>query len=490
MKVLLINSDSDFILNALTVPLGLMSIATMLNKNGHEAKIIDRSWQFDKPEKLISDLKPDVVGISISSSVCVRDAVAVSKRIKKCGVPLIWGGSFVTMDAECAVRSGLPDYVSVGEGEFTWLELADALRDGTPPEDVPGLMYLRGGEVVSSPERPLCPLSELEPLDWSLISPEHYIQRYIHCSRMIFTYASKGCTSRCTFCTNPLLHRCAYRIRPIDHVMADIEYLVKNHGIDGIYFSDECWCARREDAEEFCRQIKERGLNIHWGAQLSLGIYSEKELRMMYDAGCRWLLFGIESGSHDILQQMKKIRKPGIELETIHLCNKIGISVVASFIAGFPGETPEQLRDTVRIAIQLSKEIVSFCHFTLMPGSEMYRNLLSDGKVAPKKRFADWSRAAATNRVDVNYSQVPPKELRVVRASFRWNNFKKTPDEKKEHAVAAVAVTDTLRNLARRRISTVIPALYRAVKEFLTVFWFSHAYPGVKKKYGLDKIGK
>ena len=101
----------------------------------------------------------------------------------------------------------------------------------------------------------------------------------------------------------------------------------------------------------------------------------------MYDAGCRWLMFGIESGCREILKCVKKgINYKNIE-QTCSDCADTGIVVRAGFIIGFPGETENNLKETAALAMRLKTSQVSINYYTIVPDSEAYEQLLRDGTI-------------------------------------------------------------------------------------------------------------
>ena len=123
---------------------------------------------------------------------------------------------------------------------------------------------------------------------------------------MLYLHASKGCPAACIFCSNKQYHQSCNRCRDPKHVLNDIDRFVLDYGCDGIYFSDELFCPRRELRTMLCEGLISRRYELVWGCQMRLGVLNEEDVKLMYRAGCRWILFGIESGSKERIDAIKK----------------------------------------------------------------------------------------------------------------------------------------------------------------------------------------
>ena len=136
-------------------------------------------------------------------------------------------------------------------------------------------------------------------------------------------------------------------------VIRDIDYLYSK-GANGIYFSDELFIPQREKRTALCEMLIERGYDLTWGCQMRLGVLNEDDVKLMYKAGCRWILFGIESGNPERIKTIKKNIDLSIAKETIAWCENAGMTVQASFIIGFPEET--ELKRCFAHALHLTDE--------------------------------------------------------------------------------------------------------------------------------------
>lgn len=487
MNVLLIEPAVGFYDRTMSTPLGLLSIGSYLKYHGHRVRILDRNFDQTKLKTVAFDFAPDVVGVSVMSSRALTDAIGVSKTVNELGLKVIWGGQLPTFYPELVIKEDYVDIVSVGEGEETWLELLDRFSNGEDIDGVLGIVYKKDGAVVRTACRPFSDLSKFPPTDWSLIEVPRYMQTYIGCEKMMYLYSSKGCPGHCAFCSNVTYHKSKHRDRPNEQVVAEIRYLHDNYGLDGVYFSDEVWRLRRSDMQDFCARMKAEDMPVKWGVDLRVGIFNEEDYRLMYDAGCRWIFFGIESGS----REMQKIIHKNIDYDaikpTVEMLNNMGYTTMSSFIVGFPGETEEQLHDTAAMISDLPIGLTPIFHFTPMPGTEFYEKLVADGRLRAPRKLEDLLEVVPTETLGVNYSNVPDRDLKVVRNWFHWKSFtrKNAISDGKPFEFARQTIKSTLREITQKGMVHFFVNAFSAVCEFLYVFRYSHMYPGVKKKYGL-----
>ena len=297
MKVLLVNPSTGYYTRALFNPLGLVAIGSYLRSVGHEVKLEDRCIHKEKFEKILDEFHPDLVGVSVMSGRTLKDAAKVSKIAKKRGLPVSWGGAMASMQPDILLKEVYVDTIIFSEGEYTFQELIETLQGKRSLSTVKGLFYKENGKIIKNGPRPFADLGDFPISDFSLIDVEKYMQPYLGCKRMMYLYSSKGCPCNCAFCSNPVFHRSCHRTRPNEIVISEIKYLIENYGLDGVYFSDELWVTKRSDMLDFCRRVKEEDLHFHFGIQTRIGLFTREDFQILYESGCRWALFGIESGS-------------------------------------------------------------------------------------------------------------------------------------------------------------------------------------------------
>ncbi len=312
------------------------------------------------------------------------ETAAAIKRLSP-GTSVALLGSHVTyFDRETVAENPAVDSVIRGEFEVTAADLARALDTGADLSRVLGLTYRDGnGDVRRNPDRPL-----FEPLDQMpfparhIVKGEGYRAGIYSGGRPTAMISSRGCPYRCTFCLWPdTLYGHAFRPRSAVNVVDEIEQAVRTYGHDEIYFDDDTFTIDRQRVLDICRLIQERGLHreVEWIAQCRVDTVDREMLEAMKAANCGYILFGVESGSPEILKKMRK----GITLDNIRAAFKqtreVGIKTQAFFLFGIPGETQETIRQTIEFAKELNASSTQFAVAIPHPGTTLYEECRAKG---------------------------------------------------------------------------------------------------------------
>ena len=484
MRVVFFYPQIEKSIKASSVPLGILSIASFLKSKGHDVTICDRFFTSEKAETTLQKYSPDIIGISVISNLFIKDAMKIAKAAKDIGIPVVWGGSLSSVISKEILESGLGDYVSINEGEFTWLEMAEAFDEGRAFDGIKGLAYLRNGEYIRTEDREFIDLSVLPKLDWTLVDPKQYFRSEYDCEKVITTYFSKGCTGRCTFCYNHKFHCSKRRQRPLEYVIEEMRYLKDMHGARGFDFTDDLMFANREQVEDFCKAIIDSGLNIKWYGFISINLVNDAQgYELLYKSGCRSLTYGIESGSPRILKSVGKNMKLDKIKSNIELCAKSGIVPVTSLMLGFPDETEEDLIATISLAKELKGGMVFFGFYTPVPGSKMYEELVNSGKISPLKTLKDHANVNFAEQISVNVSGVPSVELSAIRKYFRLRSLKyKSSNSSNEHIFNLFK--SIFKSMSGRGLKHFIKGgVYSFINFVDALGIFFH--PKIRKKYGL-----
>ncbi|MCL2194868.1 MAG: B12-binding domain-containing radical SAM protein [Oscillospiraceae bacterium] len=481
MNVLLINPDMGLCLLPKTVPMGLLSIASYLQTHHHSVQIYDRNVNRTSLKKIVEQFSPQVVGVSVTTSYHIDDAMAISRYFREHNIPVVWGGHMATIIPELILQQRAADYVVLHEGEITFHELLQALENNTSVAQIDGLTYLdNNGNFVQTPDRAFACLAEFPMLDWSLVRPEKYLDTFMGHRNVFRLYTSKGCPGRCTFCVNESFNRRSYRARPFLHTSSDIDHLIEHHGVDTIVFYDELFGMDKQALRELCDFLRSR--NIIWGAQTKIGVLSPDDMQHMYDCGCRWLTYGIETGSAEM---QKRIRK-GISLDKIdkdlQVCANIGIAAAGNFIIGFPDETKDQLRETVALILRSNFYRSMANIFSPIPGTKLYGELVETGRILACETLEEWSKTAIISFYGTtsNFSAVPTRHLLVLQNYIHWRSL--FSQNKK---LAQGMLKSTLGSLTQRRLWGMIRLGISFIKLFFSVAWYRFAYPDIRREYGL-----
>lgn len=494
MKVMLINPTTKFNARSVSLPLGLISIAGYLKQLGHTVLLLDASVNMIDFDKEIENFHPDIAGISVIGHKSLPDAVRISKILKKYEITVAWGGPLASCIAKTFLNYYYIDYIFTGEGELAWAELLEGMEKGTDISEIYGLASLKDGKYHFRGQHSLADLSTFPKMDFSMVNPEAYFQKTFGCERMLHICSSKGCPNHCTFCYNRDFNLSQYRKRPLNDVMDEIRYLVENHNMDGVYFTDEIWANTREEMLEYCKAFKESNLDFKWGCQTTIGRFTREDYKLMYNAGCRWIFFGIESGSQTLLKKLGK----NIDFEKIESnlsdCYDSGIVTIAAFIVGIPYETEEDLKKTVELAKRVKASYYSINFFYPVPNSVLCNQLERERIFTPPQEPKEIFRQRPVEKLQHNLSEIKPLELKVIRSYFMMQSFLGT-NVKPENGqsklfFAKKTVIEALQSTLHHGFANFLGQVYYSGKEFITAVFYAFCFPKIRKKYGLFKNHK
>jgi len=362
-------------------PIGLMYVKSYVEKNSHH-KV--RLFNFQKPrppgmdefKKLLLDFRPEVVGITVMTWFWYHavEVASVVKELLPDSVVVAGGAHVRVYPAETLSRPEFEAAV-VGEGEITFLELLHRLDKGESLEELAGAWYKSDGKVLENIARPVhkrpddFPFpdrSEFDPLQHQVI-----IDRLSPSAVMI---GGRGCPNRCTFCQN---YDRVYRTREPALVVDEI-IECKELGYRSIDFYDDNFNQSRRHVERFCEEMLSRGVDMPWMCRCRVNRADPDLFKLMRRAGCERIHFGLESADQEILDRTMK----GITVEqgraAIAYAKEAGISTLAYFIIGFPGETAEQAAKTVRFALELDPDYIIIHPLIPMPGTPIYEQAVAD----------------------------------------------------------------------------------------------------------------
>ena len=236
--------------------------------------------------------------------------------------------------------------------------------------------------------------------------------------------------------------------------------------------------------------FRNSGLTFFWGFQTRIGNLDEDEFRYCYDSGCRWIDFGIESGNKEQLRIMKK----GIPYEkivpTLEICDKIGLITLANFIVGLPGETEEQLKDTVALANEIKSTQCTFLQYCISPKTEMSKKAIADGLVKnPVKKLNDYKKIDFFFSRTDNLSKIKQTELNVVQSYYLWNAIfrKDYGGNTKDYDLFIKHVQTLVRRVSFLPLIDALKCLFELAYVSARFFTDTHFHPRIIKKYNLKK---
>jgi len=398
MRFLLINPHYPLSENP-SPPLGLAYLAAVLEKEGIEVKVSDfvvNPYSKNFIESVINSYRPDVV-CATSVTMTFDNAVEIIKDVKSIApdVLTVMGGPHVSFCAEEMMNAHPElDLVVIGEGEDTIIELIDAINNKKAWNDINGIAYRNGKEIVETESRKTWVDVNSLPIPARHLLP---LGRYKALNMAISMTTSRGCPFKCIFCVGRKMVGAKVRYRNPGNVVDELEYL-GSLGFPQINIADDLFTANKRHCIDVCDEIISRNLKLKWSSFARVDTVSLDVLKKMKEAGCTAVSFGVETGNPEILKTIKK----GITLDqviaAVDMCNEAGIIPTVSFILGLPGETPETMDETIAFGEKLKKMGVlhGFHLLAPFPGTKIREE---SEKLGIKILTDDWSQYHANRAI-------------------------------------------------------------------------------------------
>lgn len=412
MIILLIDPPYDRIIGLKSewYPLGLVSIATYIKSKGfpnvkvyhaeHDnsntyksivqysedlllyKKILkdDNHIIWQEIKKTIITFKPVVLGISVLSAK--RDsALKVAKICKEIDkdIIVVAGSHHATTNPDDILQNRNVDFVIRGEGEATFYDLLEELKNQRPDfKHIKGLSFRDGSIIIHNESRELIKnLDDIPYPDRNLIMG---IENYSP-SQLGIVMASRGCPYRCAFCGSINMWHQKVRWRSPENVFSEIEELQNKFRVRNITFMDDAFTIDKKKLQEFCNQLLERKIDINWSCLTRVDHIDDATIKILKKAGCTKVTVGIESGNDRILQLMdKKIDLKRIK-EAVNILKKNKMYWAAFFMFGLPSETKEEMIDTLTFMKKIKPDWSYVSIFTPYPGTEMYDQAVDLGVI-------------------------------------------------------------------------------------------------------------
>jgi len=383
-KVLLIqpkNYGYSELLGNKHIPLGLLSASTFLSEQ-YKVKIIDQ--RFNNWKKiLLKELKSDplCVGVTSITGKQIKSALEVSQLVKeKSNSKLIWGGVHSTLLPEQTLKNSLIDYVVSGEGEKILYNLVNSIDKGSPLENVKGISFKKKNIIKRNKEEARIDINNID-VPFNLIKVKKYIKK----SKATTLETSRGCGLGCSFCI-----KSKYKwIGKSPEKMIDIvNKIVNDYRVKRIWFADDNFFFNLNRIKIFSDNIMKENISLKWdvpGTTLNtLKQMDHKFINKLEKAGCDRLYVGAESGSDNILKMLHKKTTNQEILDINKKFKRSNIKLVYNFMLGFPGESSDDVKETIRLMYRLKKEnkntmISPLYFYTPYPGTEMYSKAKQNG---------------------------------------------------------------------------------------------------------------
>ncbi|MBF0624171.1 MAG: radical SAM protein [Magnetococcales bacterium] len=417
-------------------PTSLCQLAAMV-RDLVKVRIVDchfEDWSQERFREYIATERPDYVGISVLTTEygSTLDVTAAMVKAVDPAIVTIAGGVHATTRSEQVMRNPDVDYLCRGEGEELLRELLLFLA-GAGPRPASGLGYREDGRVVIQDRRVVEDINILPRPAYDLVDLPRYLNTDARYGPTRFPrlpgfslVASRGCPYDCSFCqVDMIAGRKVRALEPL-RIADELGFLIERYGIRSVVFQDDNLFALKKVAKPLMREMIRREMNLQWICpSFALFVMDDEMLDLMQASGCVGVNVAIESGSPRVLKDI--VRKPIKDLnrvpELIARLKARDIWVLANFIVGFPGETWEEIRQTIHFAEHCGADYVKLFFAVPLAGTKLY------------------DMARAMNALDVHeddlkvnwrHSQLrseewTPQDLSILRV-YEWDRINFAPD--------------------------------------------------------------
>lgn len=345
-----------------SAPLGILSLAAVLDTQGVRPHVIDLNWHYyeyltheaprgeglsftDYAARVLEPLDFDLFGFgTMCSSYPLTLRLAREVRRSHPGARIILGGPQASVvDVPTLREFPFVDLIVRGEAEVTLPRLLETLDGGGAGlSRIDGITYRAGGEVVRNRNAPV--INDLDGLPL----PAFHLYPYMDEATFIPLEAGRGCPFACSFCSTNDFFRRRFRLKSPHVLVEQMRSLKARYGTGSFELAHDMFTIDRKKVESFCRAVDESGEQFLWSCSARTDCVDEELIALMGRTGCRGVFFGIDTGSERMQRVINKeldLREAAARIEST---KRHKFKTTVSLIAGYPEETPEDLRDTVR----------------------------------------------------------------------------------------------------------------------------------------------
>ena len=418
MDVLLINSLS---FGRLQVPIGILSLATILKNNDYSVEILDYNHLFksdvitlnenileclDEMVEYALQLKPKIIGLScMCSNFHIYLEIAKRIKAKSCETKIFVGGPQASMTAKDILDTcSYIDLVAIGESELSICNIVETLICNKFDNNLEGAAYRLNNEVVYNDNLNLISCNtQIPELNYELLP-------YIHELKVIDVEGGRGCPFSCVFCSTKTFWKSKFRIKGVEQLVNEIELLITKFNVRKFNIIHDLFTANKRHIIEFCDRLIDSKITIEWSCSSRLDTLDSEMTHKLRQAGCNQIYLGIETGSDKMQKMLNKNLNLNDLIPKVTFLKLQGFEhVTISFIYGFPFESSSDIYETLKLIRALQKldvKVIQLHKLTVMSGTELYDNYFDQLKFSNRST----SMIGYLNQFpDKNFVMVNPK---------------------------------------------------------------------------------
>lgn len=405
-------------------PITLLYIASVLKRDGHEVRLLEALAQkvtFEETKQVIKGF--DVV-ITLTSTMTFNEDAEILGDFKKINERLITiiFGSHPTFMPQFALKEGCIDIIVRFEPEFIIRDVLRELQKGTSDwKKVRGIGYLDNAKVVLNEPYPYIEnLDELPFPDRTLLPKDaNYFNPLVKRTPYTSAITSRGCPAKCIFCVVPPFYGPRLRCRSAESVLEEFQQIEKE-GYKEIFIRDETFTSYKSRNAKICEEMIKRKMDLTWICNTRVDAVNLDMLRLMKQAGCHMVKFGVESGSQETLDNLKKDVKIEDIRNAFKLCRQIGLKTHAHFMIGAPSDTLESIDKTIKLIGEIEPTTITTGICSPYAGTPLFEMVR---KVSPQIKDGsalDFTKLHVKSFFSEAYCKIPPEDLeRQLRRVYR-----------------------------------------------------------------------
>ncbi|CUU50886.1 B12-binding domain-containing radical SAM protein [Clostridium beijerinckii] len=373
------------------IPMGVLSLATILELHDYAVKVIDFNDdrykdefnECEKPIDKIDKIADILIGANpkIISFYTMCDTyhlvLYLAKKIKSMNekIKIILGGPQATLTAkETLEKFKFIDIIGLGEGETYIEKLVSTILKKESLINVEGIA-LNGhdGSIIINPNNDLCNLDELPYLNYKLVNIDSFTT--------ISLDAGRGCPFSCKFCASKTFWNQKYRMKSSRRLIEEIKLIKARFGVTRFRFVHDLFTLDKKFVLEFCHMLNVHKLRIEWSCSARLDTLNKEIVDAMFESGCNNIFMGIETGSARMQKQINKNLKLSGLLDMVDYIQQKNIKLTISFIYGFPNETMEDIKETLEMIVALYMKntyMVQLNVWTPLPQTEFTNRFIDE----------------------------------------------------------------------------------------------------------------
>ncbi len=391
-------------------PIGLISLCRYLEQKGYDVTFKDFQFDDTSEDAFLAEMPQEeytLIGIPVYTPTAEYSFRAA--RIYKSIFPktkIVFGGAHVSiMPKETMKECKECDFIVQNEGEVTLLDLVGTIENNGDFSKVPGLVWRNSSQIIINPMRPFIENLDILP---SGVYGELDISKYIpHPTQYVALpnyplITQRGCPYSCAFCCAPVILGKKIRRYSISRIIEELKILKYQKKAQGVYFQDSTFTINRGHTLDLMDKIIQAKLGLLWSCNTRADKVDPVLLAQMRNAGCRQIVFGIESGNQKSLDILRKGVTVNQQTKGVKWTQEAGILVINNFILCIPGETEDMVSNTIFYAKKLAAQISLFYFPFPYPETELYRLCKESGGLPEDIHWSDYSMFKDEHPVFIN----------------------------------------------------------------------------------------